>query len=305
MSKTKKILITGGTGSIGSPLVRRLVGCGHAVRILTLPDDPGAAVLAAGGVEIRYGDITDPQCVNGICEGVAMVLHLAAIVLSDDDVAFDRVNITGTRYLLTDAKNYDVQHFIYVSSASVVYRRMTPYSRSKRISERFVRDSAVPWTIIRPTLVYGEKSGMEFELFLDYLSSWPVVPFIGAGKALKRPVYIGDLVDGLEKIACVDKGTGKIYNFSGGSSISMIDFARLCLTFLGREDKIIVHVPVVACRLLAAIMRGVMRKPLLKWNMIAGVIQDANLDPADAIRDLGYNPLRIEKKLGDCFPRMH
>ncbi|MBN1577019.1 MAG: NAD(P)-dependent oxidoreductase [Chitinispirillaceae bacterium] len=298
-----KILITGGTGMIGSALVRRLVAQGHIVRVLTLPDDQGRAAVAAKGVEVRCGDISDPQCVNGICEGIDTVLHLAAVVLSDDEHTFDRVNVTGTRYLLTDAKNCGVRHFIYVSSASVVYRRMTPYSRSKRIAERYVRGSPVPWTIIRPTLVYGEEGGMEFDIFLKYLSSWPVVPFIGKGKAIKRPVYVGDLVDGLEQIALVDKGNGKTYNFSGGSSVAMIDFARLCLMLLGREDKMVVHVPVVVCRMLAAFMQRVMKKPLLKWNMIAGVTQDANLDPAEAIGDLGYHPLPVEKKLGECFPR--
>ncbi|MBN1307932.1 MAG: NAD-dependent epimerase/dehydratase family protein, partial [Chitinispirillaceae bacterium] len=173
------ILVTGGTGTIGSALVRRLAGHGRVVRVLTLPDDSGSSVLAEKGVEVRCGDIADPQAVNGICDGIATVLHLAAIVLSGDEDIFDRVNVTGTRYLLTDAKNCGVRHFIYVSSASAVYRRMTHYSRSKRIAERYVRSSPVPWTIVRPTLVYGESGGAEFDMFLDYLSSWPVVPFIG------------------------------------------------------------------------------------------------------------------------------
>jgi nucleoside-diphosphate-sugar epimerase len=304
MPEPKLILITGGTGTIGTALVRRLAARGFRIRILTLSGDPPAAGVAqTGEVEIRYGDISDPQAVNGICEGVATVLHLAAVVLSDDDRVFDRVNVTGTRYLLTDARNCRVGHFIHISSASVKYRKMTPYSRSKRIAERYVRESSVPWTIIRPTLVYGEEGGMEFDRFLEYLSSWPVVPFIGRGKALKRPVYLGDLIDGLENAALLDRGAGKTYNLSGGSSISMIDFTRLCLTFLGREDKIIVHIPVFICRLIALIMKRCMKKPLLRWNMIAGVIQDANLDPQTAISDLGYKPLPVEKKLGGCFPR--
>ena len=303
MAEPATILITGGTGTIGGMLVRKLVGRGYTVRVLALPDDRAAARFAGEGVDVRTGDITDPQAVNRICEGIATVVHLAAIIISDDEYAFDRVNVVGTRYLLTDAKNCGVHHFIYVSSASVCYRKMTPYSRSKRIAERYVRNSSVPWTIIRPTLVYGETGGLEFDMFLDYLRSWPVIPFIGRGKALKRPVYVGDLVDGLEKIASVAEGTGKTYNFSGGSSIAIIDFARFCLTLLGREDKPVVHVPVVVCSMLAAIMRRVMKKPLVTWNMIAGVIQDADLDPAEATRDLGYAPLPVEKKLGDCFPR--
>ena len=304
MADEKLILVTGGSGTIGAALVGRLVARGYRVRLLTLPGDPNAQKCASENVEIRYGDIADPQAVNGICEGAATVLHLAAVVLADDDHLFDRVNVTGTRYLLTDAKNNDVRHFIHISSASVTYRKMTPYSRSKRIAERYVRNGKVPWTIIRPTLVYSDAGGEEFNRFLACLAAWPVVPFVGSGKALKRPVYLGDLIDGLEKIALVENGTGKTYNFSGGSAISMIDFARLCLVLLGKEDRIIIHVPVFLCTILASVMKRFMKKPLLRWNMIAGVIQNADLDPQEAINDLGYAPQPVEKKLGDCFPRV-
>ncbi|MBN1760703.1 MAG: NAD-dependent epimerase/dehydratase family protein [Chitinispirillaceae bacterium] len=303
MADGRLFLLTGGTGTIGGALARRLIAGGGRVRILTLPGDLKAPEFEGmEGIELRYGDIADPEAVNGICEGVTTVVHLAAVVLSDDDLVFDRVNVNGTRYLLTDARNCGVNHFVHISSASVTYRKMTPYSRSKRIAERYVRDAAVSWTIIRPTLVYGEEGGMEFDRFVDYLASWPVVPFIGSGKALKRPVYVGDLVDGITRVALLEHGSGKIYNLSGGSSISMVDFARLCLTLLGKEDKIIIHVPVLLCRVIAALMQRWMKKPLLRWNMIAGVIQNANLDPQEAVTDLGYVPAPVEKKLGECFP---
>lgn len=300
------ILVTGGTGTIGGELVRRLTKQGSRVRILTLPGDPKAAIFdKLENVEIRYGDIADPEVVNGTCQGVATVLHLAAVVLADDESLFDRVNVTGTRYLLTDAKNCGVRHFVHISSASVTYRKMTPYSRSKRIAERYVRESGVPWTIVRPTLVYGEEGGEEFDRFVDYLCSWPVIPFIGKGNALKRPVYVGDLVDGIERIIQMEEGTGKHYNLSGGSAISMVDFARLCLTLLGREDKIILHLPVPLCHIIAIVMQRFMKQPLLRWNMIAGVAQDANLDPGEATDDFGYTPQPVERKLGAVFPRKH
>ena len=303
MAEFKKILVTGGTGTVGGELVRRLADAGHFVRVLTLPGDRRAESVNHGRVEVRFGDISDPQTVNGICDGMDTVLHCAAVIISDNENEFDRINVTGTRYLLTDAKNCGVRHFIHVSSASVVYRKITPYSRSKRIAERYVRASSIPWTIVRPTLVYGEEGGMEFDMFLDYLNSWPVLPFIGSGRALKRPVYVGDLVDGLERIALVDAGKGATYNLSGASAISMIDFTRLCLALLGKEKKIIIHIPVLLCRVAAVLMKRFSAHPVLKWNMIAGVIQHANLDPADAVRDFGYSPCAVERKLGDCFPR--
>jgi nucleoside-diphosphate-sugar epimerase len=297
----KNILITGGTGTIGTELVRYLTDAGYFIRLFALPED--TAACDNDNVEVRYGDICNPEDVNGLCDGIDTVLHMAAVIITDDDNVFDRVNIKGTQYLLADAKNNKVKHFIHISSASVVYRKMTPYSRSKRIAERYVKQSSLPWTIVRPTLVYGERGGLEFDMFVRYLSQYPVIPFIGNGKALKRPVYVRDLVTGLAAVASLEKGDGRVYNLSGGSAISMLDFARLCLTFMGKEDKLIVHIPVLLCRILAAGMKKFMKKPLLTWNMIAGVMQDANLDPSDATDEFGYAPLPVEKKLCECFPR--
>jgi NADH dehydrogenase len=150
--------------------------------------------------------------------------------------------------------------------------------------------------------VYGKKGGQEFDMFLNYLKRFPVVPFIGSGNALKRPVFVDDVVDGLVKLACMKNGKNKVYNFSGPGSISILDFSRLCLTLMGK-CKPVVHLPVWLCLMLAGIMKRVMRDPPLKWSVIAGITQDADLDPSEAERDLGYAPRGMEQMLPSCFPR--
>ena len=303
MSSSRNILVTGGTGNIGSALVRRLIDSGYRVRVLALPEDPLKSHLNITGVEFFYGDISNKSSLTGVCTDIDTVLHLAAVLLSDDDSVFDRVNIEGTQNILQVASKNNVKHFIHVSSASVVYPRTTPYSLSKRVAERLVKESGVPWTIVRPTLVYSENGGLEFNMFLDYLIKFPVIPFIGYGQALKRPVYVGDLIDAFEKLVAIPEGTGKIYNFSGKNAISMIDFARLCLLLSGSEDKLIVNIPEWLCIIAARLMKKFMKNPPLKWNMIAGVVQDADLDPSQTINDLGYEPHDLVEQLRQCFPR--
>lgn len=298
-----RYLITGGTGTVGSALVRKLAADGHTVRLFALPKNTGADLRSIPGVEVVEGDITDPAAVNGLCSEIDIVIHLAAVILSDDESAFDKVNVDGTRYLLADAHQHGIKHFIYVSSASVVYRKMTPYSMSKRLAERFVKESLLPWTIVRPTLVYGREGGLEFDLFLKKISGAWVVPVIGSGRALKRPVFIDDLVDGLYRAALLTKGANKVYNLSGGSAISMYEMTKLCLTLLGRDDKPVVCIPVVACRIAAYCMSRFNWPRLLTWNMIAGAVQHANIDPKTAMQDLGYDPVAFETKIGECFPR--
>lgn len=303
MPTSRNILVTGGTGNIGSALVRRLADSGYRVRVLALPEDPLRSHLNNTGVEFFYGDISNKSSLTGVCTGIDTVLHLAAVLLSDDDSVFDRVNIEGTSNILNAARQNNVKHFIHVSSASVVYPRTTPYSLSKRVAERLVKESGVPWTIVRPTLVYSENGGLEFNMFLDYLVKFPIIPFIGSGQALKRPVYVGDLIDAFMRLAAIPEGTAKIYNFSGKNAISMIDFARLCLLLSGSEDKLIVTIPEWLCIIAARLMKKYMKNPPLKWNMIAGVVQDADLDPSQTIIDLEYEPHDLVEQLRKCFPR--
>jgi nucleoside-diphosphate-sugar epimerase len=299
------ILVTGGTGAMGSVLVRQLARRGHQVRVVCMPHDPFVSRVKDCAADIRYADVGDRNACQGICDGMATVYHLAAIIVSKDESAFARINVEGTRNIVEQAARAKVGHFVYVSSASVVYPHPTPYSLSKRAAEEIVLQSGIPFTIVRPTLVYGEKGGLEFDMYLEYLKKFPVVPFIGNGASLKRPVYVEDITEGLLALCDNAASLGKTYNFSGGEAISILDFSRLCLQCMGARAgrKLIVHMPVWLCMVVARMMGLVMKDPPLKWQVIAGITQDANLDPSDAIRDLGYAPKKVSQWLPKVFPR--
>jgi NADH dehydrogenase len=294
----RSILVTGAAGGMGLRLVTRLVHAGQTVVGLTLPGDPLRARLADLGCEIREGDVADAASLAGLCEGVDTVFHLAAVILSHDAAVFRRVNRDGTANVVAEAERAGVRHFIYVSSASVTYPRRTPYGESKLEAEAVVRAAArLRHTIVRPTLVYDESGGQELVLFRRYLERFPVVPFIGRGRAVKRPVWSEDVIDGLVRLVGNASAYGKTYNFSGAEPITILEFARLILKHDGK-DRPIVPIPVPLCRAVAQALRIVSRKPPLTLSAIAGIVNDADLDPAEAMRDLGYRPLGVREGFG-------
>jgi NADH dehydrogenase len=296
------ILVSGAAGNMGARLVRGLVAKGRKVRALVLPDDPMVSRLEGTNCQVFEGDITDCESLVGAFDGVETVYHLAAVILARDPMVFASVNIQGTRNMLKGASEAGVKHFIYVSSASVVYPETTAYSRSKRECERWVKQyKSMKYTIVRPTLCYGEDGGLELDLFWDYLKKFPVVvPFIGNGAALKNPVYVDDLVGGLVALAGCEKAYDKIYNFCGGEEISIGELARLMLKYSGKR-KIIFPVPAAFCKAAALVLEMVMKNPPLTWNAVAGVTQDANLDRTEAERDLGYRPIGVREGFKRCF----
>jgi NADH dehydrogenase len=298
----QRILVTGAAGVLGLRLCSRLLASGARVRGLVLPNDPQRARLQQLGAEPWEGDLCAPASLQGICAGIDTVYHLAAIIISHDRSAFQRINRDGTAHMVAAAAAAGVRHFIYVSSASVTYPRRTAYAQSKLEAERLVAsEGGFEHTIVRPTLVYDRHGGQELLMFLDYLRKFPVVPFIGQGMALKRPVWAEDIVDGLVRLAGNRVAFGKTYNFSGGEAIAMLDFARLLLRHHA-TNRPFVHVPVVICRAAARLLDMLMDDPPLTSSAIAGVTNDADLDPAEAMRDLGYRPIGVHAGFERCFP---
>jgi NADH dehydrogenase len=295
-------LVTGGAGVMGARLVKRLLAAGYGVRALVLPGDPMRARLDALGAELHESDVSDAQSLAGACAGVHTVFHLAAVIISRDAHVFQRVNRDGTANVLAEAARAGVEHFVYVSSASVVYPQPTPYAQSKLDAEQLVKAAPLAHTIVRPTLVYEAGGGQEIMMFLGYLRRFPVVPFIGAGDAIKRPVWSDDVVDGLMRIAGNHTARGKTYNFSGAESITMRELAQLLLAHHDRPRPF-VHLPVALCRGLARVASRLSKQPALTLSAIAGVVNDADLDPNLAMRELGYRPLGVRAGFARCFPR--
>lgn len=297
MSDNRLVLVTGAAGEVGRRLVSRLARDGWRVRALVLPGDPLRSRLDGTGAEIVEGDIRSPETLAAATRGVDTVAHLAAVILARDPRDYDTINRRGTANLVAAAGAAGVRHFVYVSSASVVYPRLTPYGQAKLDAEKIVAaETRFAHTIVRPTLVYDETGGQEFMLFRKYLRRFPVVPFVGPGSAKKRPVYSDDVVDGLARIVGNPTCFGKTYNLSGPEPITLRDLAKLVLD-LERAPRPFVHVPLPVCRAVAEVLSRIMPNPPLTPYAVAGFTNDADLDCGPAVADFGYSPRGVREGL--------
>jgi nucleoside-diphosphate-sugar epimerase len=297
------ILVTGGAGVLGSRLVQRLVAKGRSVRVLTLPGDPNLGRLDGIGCEVVFGDVAEAETLKDAFAGVDTVYHLAAVIIARDPAVYDRVNVGGTRNMAEASVRTGVRHFIFVSSASVVDPASSAYARSKWEAERIVSSRLGPAsTIVRPTLIYEREGGQEFMLFLDSLRKFPVVPFIGRGRGRKNPVDAEDIVRGLAAVEGNPRTRGRVYNLSGGETVTIRELARLTLRQLGLR-KPILTIPLPVCRAAAFLMERTMADPPLTRYAISRIVADADLDNGPARRDLGYDPIGIRAGLAKYFPR--
>lgn len=164
-----RILVTGASGFIGRALVADLAGAGHSVRAaMRQPAD----VFPRSVEVVAVSDLTRPVEWRALLKGIETVIHLAGIAHAGPEIAaeaYDRVNRLATAELANAASAIGIRHLVFVSSiraqsgpsSAGVLRETDPpsptdaYGRSKLAAEDAVRAAGVPFTILRPVLIYG------------------------------------------------------------------------------------------------------------------------------------------------------
>ncbi|MFF0044259.1 NAD-dependent epimerase/dehydratase family protein [Streptomyces mirabilis] len=168
------ILITGGTGLVGTRLLRRLVAAGLDCRALVR-----AGKEVPDGVATVEGDLLDPVSLPQAVQGVTTVIHLAAVLRTPDPDQIQRVNVDGTRNLVAALQAHAPDARVIMASTSLVYdadlsgpareddatNPKQPYPASKIVAEQALRDSGLTWSILRLAFVYGDAD--------DHLQSAP------------------------------------------------------------------------------------------------------------------------------------
>ncbi|MBU1741269.1 MAG: NAD-dependent epimerase/dehydratase family protein [Proteobacteria bacterium] len=222
-----KALITGATGLIGSGLCQRLKEQGWWVRALVLPGDDTGRIDALVD-EKRSGDVTAPDTLAGIGEGIDVVYHLAARVLDyGRKRQFYASILDGTRHML-EACAGRAGRFVYASSIAAMgvdrhlkglterdpgHKTGVPYNDAKldaegvvnAFNDRFPRGVV----IVRPSNVTGPGSVWVSELLRQFLKSR--VPLVDQGRHSSAFIYIDNLLDGLVLAGTVDRAAGQTY----------------------------------------------------------------------------------------------
>jgi uncharacterized protein YbjT (DUF2867 family) len=158
--KIRTLAVTGGTGFVGSHLLRLALDQGYDVRALTRgwkpPEDEIAWV---------DGALDRPESLVKLCTGADAVIHIAGAINAPNRAEFETVNAGGTANAIDAARKAGVRRFIHFSSLAAREPDLSAYGWSKMKSERLVAASGLNWTILRPPAVYGPGDKETLELF--------------------------------------------------------------------------------------------------------------------------------------------
>lgn len=286
------ILVTGGSGFIGGRVVSRLVNGGHKVRVLArgqrradLPD----------GVETAQGNVVSGDGLPEAMSGVKKLVHLVAIIRESGDQTFDAVIRRGTERTLEAAKLARVKKIVYVSAIGAQDSPTYPYLRAKWEAERAVMRSGLKYTILRPSIVFGE--GDEFINALAGLVRYnPVVPVAGNGKTKFQPLWVEDLVTCI--VACLDEGThdGQTLEVGGPEHLTYDEMLDAVKAALGKTRGK-VHVPLALMRPMAQVMEWLLPRPPVTREQLKMLALDNITDTDSVTRNFGVQPHRLADSL--------
>lgn len=299
-----RVLVTGGTGVVGTATVTELLRRGFTVRLLSRHASQESRQWPAG-VEAWDASVADAETLRGAADGCAAVLHLAAVVAeSPPEATFERVNVAGTRHIVAEAERAQVVRFVYVSSLGCD-RGSSPYHRSKLEGERIALASSMNTTVLRISSIYGPGDEI-ISLLVKMVRTLPAVPTINGGDDVFQPMWVEDAAQAIA--ACVERDDldHDVLEVAGADTTSMNDVIGRLRTLTGRAP-VTVPVPgalaVLGSRLAAAVGMDV---PLDPGQVT--MLEEGNVihDPAgNALERLGVAPTGLDDglaRLVDVLP---
>lgn len=270
-----RILVTGGTGFIGSHLVPALLARGHALLCLVRDVEKARRLFGERPVELLRGDLRDVATLRQACEGVDAVAHVAGLIAARSRDEFFAVNAEGTRALgeAALAAPGGPRRFVLVSSLTAAGPtvRGAPladdgpgpvslYGASKRAGEDALRRLALDWTILRPPAVYGPRD-LEF-LRLFRMARLGFAPIFDDGSQELSLVYAEDLAEAIA--GCLERGAPQAILYPAHDEVITARQLALeiCAAAAPQRPARLVRVPrsalrpILACTGLAARVSG-------------------------------------------------
>ena len=284
------VLVTGSTGFVGRHVLRALLAHGHDV--CALAHTPGREGVFPAGIRVSYGDISDARSLAASLADAEAVVHLVAIIRETRGMTFDQINRQGAANVAAAAKAQGVKHFVQVSAVGATSDHAFPYLHSKWLGEQEVINSGAPYTILRPSLIFGPG-----DEFLNSLAGtvrvFPVVPVVGSGRNLFQPIAVTDVSRCIALTLGREDLKGQTIEIGGPHQLSYNDIMRIISRTLNKRPRYL-HLPVSLMRVNVAILERFQPRPPATTEQLKMVAVPNIAELGTVERTFGFTPQPLE-----------
>lgn len=273
----KTVLLTGATGFVGSYVLKLAPA---ATRLEAFVRDPGKARLPAG-VGIRAGNLDEPETLRRALEGVDVLLNVASLGFG---------HAPGIVRACREAR---VPRAVFVSTTAIFTKLPAKTKPLREQAELLIRESGLAYTILRPTMIYGDPGDRNIWRLIRFLRRSPVAPLVGGGKRLQQPIHVEDVARAVWQVLEHPATVGKAYDIAGARALSFAEMVRAIARRLNRRVAV-VPVPLRLALAGAAVARAVPLLPHISAEQLLRLEEDKAFDIAPAREAFGFDPMDFE-----------
>jgi nucleoside-diphosphate-sugar epimerase len=280
-----RVLVAGGTGFLGRHVAEALRASGHSIVLVARGTRP---VAAAVGVEVVRADVTEGALPPAAQGSIDAVVNLIGIKRERGAQTFERVHVDATRHLVESARSLGARRLVHISVVRCRPDPSSPYHDTKWRAEELVRGCGLPWTILRPGVIYGPGDDMVTHL-VKMIRFAPIFPVVGRGDSLLQPVHAADVAAAVAGALANDRSVGKAYDVVGPERLNLREVVETVARGVGLPLRI-VSTPIWFQRAAVGVMNALFRNPLSTPAQLRMLIDGLYGDPGAARDDLGVKP---------------
>ncbi|MDY0884081.1 NAD(P)H-binding protein [Dongia soli] len=289
-----RILVLGGGGFIGRHLVAELIGNGHQVVATARHERRLRGAIAGMSVlELDLAKAIQPDDWAPLLAGIDVIVNAAGILRGRD---MQRLHVDMPRALYTAAEAAGVKRVILISAISARPDVETDYAKTKLAGEELLRRSGLNWTILRPSLVYGDGSYGGTSLLRGMAGLPWLMPVPGAGDFAFTPIHLSDLAHTVRRICEEDDFAGRVLEPVGPETLTLRRLLMRYRAWLGLGPAYFVKVPMPLMRLLGRIGDWLGDGPIAT-NSLAQMIAGNAGDSVAFAQAIGFEPRSLDAVL--------
>lgn len=311
-----RVLVTGASGFVGRAVVNELTRRGY---------DVFAGSRSGRGVGRGVGVKCDVTKAKSVAQAVRdaepdAVIHLVGIIAEAGKQTFERVHIEGTRNVIAAIRELEEKReaayknrrgdeverprpirYLHMSALGADILSESGYSASKGEAEGLVRISRLPWTIFRPSLIFGVGDDFFGRVLKELVTTAPIVPQIGNGSFPFRPVSIEDVTKAFAEALVRPETIGQTYDLTGPEEFTFRQLLDAEQAALGQQKRV-VPVPLALMDRLVPLMNLLPKAPITRDQY--AMLKAGNTAPNEpARRALDLPMVRLRDRLPQIVRR--
>ncbi|WP_374575334.1 complex I NDUFA9 subunit family protein [Phenylobacterium sp.] len=292
------VTVFGGSGFVGSQVVRALAKKGLRVRVaVRQPHLAGDLKLNGdvGQIEIVQANVRNAPSVKRALEGADIAINLVSTLYEHGRQKFQTLNVMGAKTVAEAAKAAGVKTLVQMSALGADEQSPSKYARTKALGEAAARQAFPGAVVIRPSIIFGPEDDF-FNRFATLATLSPVLPLIGGGATRFQPVFVGDVAKAVVRAATDPACAGKTYELGGPGVHSFRELMEMILAETGRR-RALLPLPFFAAGLIGSVCElaaGLVPPPLTSDQVTLLKADNVVSEGALGLADLGVAPTAMD-----------